>query len=97
MKAKLLFKDKIVYSDGTILALRAWSVPKTAAMPEGVKYSLAYIDKEGKRVLGYDNAEGKGHHRHERKLETPFSFESIESLTNRFLKEISERRRGHED
>ena len=31
--------------------------------PFGIKYSVVYI-KDGKRVLGYDNAEGKGDHKH---------------------------------
>ena len=77
--------------------MKAWRVPKTETMPEGVKYSLVYIDKQGKRALGYDNAEGKGHHRHEGEEETPFEFKSIDALIERFLGEISERRQGDED
>ena len=79
------------------MEIKAWSVPKTTTMPEGIKYSLVYIDKEGNRVLGYDNAEGKGHHRHEGRDEAPFEFRSIDVLIERFLDEISERRHGDED
>jgi len=49
------------------------------------------------RILGYDNAEGKGHHRHERRAETPFEFESMWKLTELFLREVAELRKAHEN
>ena len=42
------------------------------------------------RMLGYDNAEGKGHHRHEWGRQEPFEFETLEKLVERFLKESGE-------
>ncbi len=50
---------------------------------------MVYIDVNGRRILGYDNAEGKGHHRHVGDDETPFKFESLEALTRTFLDEVS--------
>jgi hypothetical protein len=71
-KAKLLYRNKDIYPDGAIVEIKVWVVPPSPRTPEGYKYSMAYIDRNGKRVLGYDNAEGKGHHRHEGKKETPY-------------------------
>jgi len=94
MRAKLLFRQKYIYNDGAIVQIKAWSVPMSARTPEGFKYSLVYIDRQGNRLLGYDNAEGKGHHRHEGKEETAVIFKSIEKLAEKFLKEV-DAIRGH--
>ena len=87
-KAILIFYQKTVYPDGDLLEMKAWAVPKVSRTPHGVKYSLAYINVSGERVLGYDNAEGKGHHRHEGNKETQTPFESIEVLIGQFLNEV---------
>lgn len=87
-KAERILREKRVYRDGAILELRAHAVPKSARTPEGYKYSMVYIDSHGNRVLAYDNAEGKGHHKHQSDKESPFDFESIEKLVERFLKEV---------
>ena len=78
--------------------MRVWAVPKGPRTPEGLKYSLVYIDSEGRRVLGYDNAEGKGHHRHEGRKETIVSFLTVEGLIEQFLQEVQViRRKANED
>ena len=46
--------------------------------------------------LGYDNAEGKGHHRHVGDEEMPVAFESIEVLGRQFLAEVSRLRGRHQ-
>ena len=76
-----------------MLEMKAWAVPKVPRTPQGIKYSLVYIDEDGNRVLGYDNAEGKGHHRHEGSGEAVIDFESIEMLAEQFLKEVDVLRR----
>lgn len=93
MKAKLIFQHKIIYSDGAIVEVRAWSVAKTSRTPEGIKYSFVYIDPNGSRLLGYDNAHGKGHHRHEGKKEQEFPFVSLEDMVMHFAKEVQDLRR----
>ena len=90
IRAELLFRRKYVYADGAIVEMKVWAVPKAPRTPEGFKYSMVYIDDHGDRILGYDNAEGKGHHRHERRTETPFQFETIDALTEIFLQEVRE-------
>ena len=57
---------------------------------------MVYIDAAGRRILGYDNAEGKGHHRHVGDDETPFEFESLDVLRLKFLDEVSRLRGRHQ-
>ena len=45
------------------MEIKIWRVPKTKDKPHGVKYLVVYI-KGNKRLVGYDNSEGKGDHRH---------------------------------
>lgn len=89
ISAHLLFKLKRKFEDGEMIELRAWSVPRSATKPEGIKYSMVYIDVYGRRILGYDNGEGKGHHRHFGDGETHFEFENLEALRLKFLDEVS--------
>ncbi len=72
-----------------LLKLRYGQVPKLPEKPHGYKYSLVYI-KHGRRVMGYDNAEGKGDHRHYGDKEMPYKFESIEKLFKDFYKDLRE-------
>jgi hypothetical protein len=74
--------------------MKAWAVPPSVRTPEGIKYSFVYIDPQGRRVLGFDNAEGKGHHRHDRHHETPVAFETVDRLAMIFLKEVEAIRGG---
>lgn len=92
-KAVLLFHEKVEYADGEIVEVKAWAVTPSPAKPEGIKYSFVYIGKDGTRILGYDNAEGKGHHKHLGGRELPCEFTSIEGLVERFDREVAHFRR----
>lgn len=92
-KAVLLFHEKYEYSDGEIVETKVWAVPPSPAKPEGIKYSFVYIAKDGVRILGYDNAEGKGHHKHFGGRETPTEFMGIGLLIERFGQEVTHLRR----
>lgn len=92
-KAVLLFHEKVEYADGDIVEVKAWAVAPSPAKPEGIKYSLVYIGKDGTRILGYDNAEGKGHHKHLGGRESPSEFTNIERLIERFGQEVAQLRR----
>jgi len=48
---------------------------------------MVYI-REGKRVLGYDNHEGKGDHRHYGEREEQYRFTSIDKLFEDFYEDI---------
>lgn len=92
-KAVLLFHEKVEYFDGEIVEIKAWAVTPSPAKPEGIKYSLVYIAEDGTRILGYDNAEGKGHHKHLGGRELPCEFTTIERLVERFVQEVAHFRR----
>jgi len=49
------------------------------------------------RVLGYDNAEGKGDHKHYRSNETTYKFSSIWNLLRDFKTELKRIRGGDWD
>jgi len=40
--------------------------------------------------MGYDNAEGKGHHRHYRERESAYDFKSVDKLILDFKRDIGE-------
>lgn len=73
MKAELVYHEKKYFSDGSFQEIRVWKVGKSKDKPHGLKYSFAYI-VNSERVVGYDNAEGKGDHRHYRGREYPYKF-----------------------
>ena len=92
-KAVLLFHEKFEYADGDIVEVKAWAVAPSPAKPEGIKYSLVYIGKDGTRILGYDNAEGKEHDKHLGGRESPSEFTNIERLIEQFGQEVAHLRR----
>jgi hypothetical protein len=53
--------------------------------------------KGGKRLVGYDNAEQKGYHRHFLEKEEPYSFVSIWELIDDFKKDLEALRGGSWD
>ena len=89
MKAKLIKHDKITDEAGNTIEIKMWVVPKTADKPYGFKYSLVYI-VNNKRIVGYDNAEGKGDHRHYKEGEEPYLFVSLEKLAEDFYTDVEQ-------
>jgi len=89
----LLLHTKQMQGD-EIVEIKIWDVTKSADRPHGVKISLVYV-KSGKRVLGYDNAEGKGYHRHLGNREEPYHFVDIWKLLADFKRELK-RLRGRD-
>ncbi|MBI4699446.1 MAG: hypothetical protein HY758_11240 [Nitrospirae bacterium] len=85
---------KRVYPDGDIVEIRPWSVDKSPDKPHGFKYSLVYI-REGERIIGYDNAERKGDHRHYGDKTYPYEFKGIDKLFEDFFNDV--RRFRNED
>lgn len=87
MKARLIWHDKVHDSEGNIREIKIWRVKPTPDKPHGYKYSLVYI-VEGQRVVGYDNAEGKGDHRHYGDSIEPYRFEGVDKLIRDFYSDI---------
>jgi hypothetical protein len=86
MNATLVLHTKTINGD-EVVGIKIWQVPKSTDKPHGVKFSMAYI-KAGKRVLGYDNAEGKGYHKPFLDEEEPYHFVDIWKLLDEFKKEL---------
>lgn len=71
-----------------------WQLPEpTEDKPHGYKYSLVYI-VNGKRVIGYDNAEYKGDHRHIKDMVEPYRFLSLKKTAADFYEDIERYKRG---
>lgn len=88
-KAELIFRDKFIYSDGAIREMVIWKLPEAdAERPHALKYSL-YYGVPGSRLIGYDNEQGKGDHRHYGEFEETYPFSSVEQLMKDFEADIN--------
>lgn len=93
MKGRLVYHNKELQDNGDIVEIKIWEVPVTPDKPHGFKYSLVFIHKN-KRVIGYDNAEQKGDHRHIGNRESEYKFKSISKLFEDFKKDMDKFIRG---
>ena len=90
--AQLITRFKDVTSDGAILELVIWKVPRPVPPTEhGYKYSAVYV-VEGVRVIGFDNERGKGDHCHIDGTEVPYTFTDVEQLIEDFIAAVAARR-----
>ncbi len=88
MKAELVIRDRRLLSDGAIIEIVVWKVPKPVPPTEhGWKYRLFY-GRPGQRLVGYDNERGKGDHRHLLGDELSYVFVSLEQLLDDFEADI---------
>jgi hypothetical protein len=87
MKTALIRHDKVSDELGNTVEIKLWKVPRTPDKPRGYKYSLVYIVK-GERVIGYDNSERKGDHRHYGSQEKPYTFTTLRQLADDFLSDV---------
>jgi hypothetical protein len=63
MSAIKLFHKKQLCRGG-IIEMVIWQLPGVdPERPHGLKYRLVYV-KDGQRLVGYDNEQGKGDHKH---------------------------------
>jgi hypothetical protein len=93
MKAEPVYPEKKYFEDGSFQEIKIWKVRKSKDEPHGLKYSFAYI-MNYERVVGYDNAEGKGDHRHFKDNEYPYKFQSLEKLWSDFKRDIERYKEG---
>ncbi|MBS1259504.1 MAG: hypothetical protein MAG551_02576 [Candidatus Scalindua arabica] len=89
MVSGLIKHVKVIEDDGNIVEVKMWQVTPSHDKPHGYKYSLAYIVKN-KRVVGYNNGEGKGDHRHYKGHAKPYQFKDLKKLTEDFYNDIRE-------
>ena len=87
-RAALLFHEKVVRADGTIIELVIWRLPRaTADRRHRLKYRL-YYGRGEKCLVRYDNEAGKGDHRHVKGREEPYRFVSVAKLRRDFEADI---------
>lgn len=80
MKATLLLRERIDYPDGALIEIKIWQVPEPVPPSEHpLKYAMVYI-VGGARIIGFDNERGKGDHRHDRDVETRYTFVGMAQL-----------------
>jgi hypothetical protein len=94
MKAALLFHDKRVEADGTIIEMTIWRLAEP--VPPSVhrlKYSLFY-GRSGQRIVGFDNERGKGDHLHVDGEERPYAFTTVAQLMRDFFAEVARAENG---
>jgi hypothetical protein len=88
MKARLKFYKKEQFGEDGIIEMKVWELKKDAFYPLGYKYSFVLV-KQKKRLLGYDNHERKGSHKHIGDAEYNYEFKSIQKLIEDFENEIA--------
>ena len=94
--AHLVRHVKAVDELGNIIEVKMWRLFKPSKdKPHGYKYSLVYII-DGRRVIGYDNAEGKGDHKHYGAKEMPNPFTTLRRIVKDFYRDIEKFKRGEE-
>ncbi len=95
MKATLLTRARVAYSETAFAEVVVWQLPRP--MPGSnhlYKYRMALV-VHGVCVLRYDNEAGKGDHRHLGRIETRYRFTSIDKLFKDFERDT--RSALHED
>lgn len=93
-KGNLIKHIKVVEDTGNIIEVKLWQVEPSYDKPHGYKYSLVYV-VQGKRVIGYDNGEGKGDHRHcESRTET-YIFTDLKTLVKDFYRDVKKFKEGN--
>ena len=86
--SELVFHDKKVLDNKHLMEIRIWKVKKDKYNPEGFHYSLVLI-RNNKRILGYDNHERKGHHKHVFDKESKYEFVSVDKLLKDFYDNLN--------
>ena len=87
MKEVIIPEDLEITNYGDLIVKSAFKVLKNKHYPDGIKYSFQLI-RNGKRVVGYDNAYPEGHHRHFLQLKDKYEFVSLEKTTRRFYSDV---------
>lgn len=83
-----IFEYKQIDGD-YLIDMQIIKVKESKEYPEGIKYSLVAIDrKTGKRILGLDNHEKKGHHIHILRRELKYKFVDWPKLIEDFEREF---------
>lgn len=97
MKAMLLLRQRIVYSEDAFAELVLWRLAEpVAGSGHPYKYRLAYVVRN-ECVVRLDNEAGKGDHLHSGARETQYRFVSPERLISDFQNQIERWNRENRD
>lgn len=89
MKAALLLRTRIAFSETAFAELVLWKLPKPlAGSTHAFKYRLAYI-VDSVCVVRYDNEVGKGDHRHVAEEESAYAFETPDKPIADFQRDMA--------
>ena len=92
MKAQLITSIKNINSDGSILEVVIWKVPKPVPPTEHrYKYRAVYV-VDGVRIVGFDNERGKGDHCYVDGKELPYAFTGVDQMLEDFIAAVGTRR-----
>lgn len=94
VRGRLILHEKVTDELGNTVEMKIWKIPLSEDKPHGFKYSLVYI-AERKRVIGYDNAEGKGDHRHFIGKESSYPFRGLRRLVRDFETDVQSYKEKH--
>jgi hypothetical protein len=91
MAARPIFREKHFLSDGSVVEMVIWQLPRLSPdRPHGIKYRLYFGLANGTALVRYDNESGKGDHRHYRDSgEQPYVFVDVETLIKDFLVDVA--------
>lgn len=84
----MLLHDKVLLKSGVIVETKVWRISGDKRYPDGLKYSLFAV-YGGDVLVGYDNHDPKGHHRHIGEVESEYNFttlENYETILRRILR-----------
>lgn len=94
MKAKPLYRFEQDFENGAMVRMVIWEVPSPVPPSEhSHKYRLVYLEN-GKRMIGFDNERGKGDHRHDGEIESPYRFVDVSTLIKEFIDAVRKRRKS---
>jgi hypothetical protein len=97
VRGRLVLHEKITDELGNTVEMKIWQVPASEDKPHGYKFSLVYI-VGWERLIRYDNAEGKGDHRHFMGKESHYSFRGLRRLVRDFEADVeSYKEKSHEN
>jgi hypothetical protein len=87
MKATLLLRERIAFSEASFAELVLWQLGQPLpGSSHRYKYRLAFV-RSGVCVVRFDDEAGKGDHWHVRGTESSYRFVSPEVLIQDFLRE----------
>ncbi len=93
LKGKLIRHSKVKDDEGNIIEVKLWEVNPSIDKPHGYKYSLAYV-VSGRRVIGYDNGEEKGDHKHYGEKVESHRFTTVWQLIDDFFQDVERCKKG---